>query len=97
MVKNIFCAGIFLLSLSSCNQNQQPKDEAKTDSPKPAEQKIDIKLSQLATEKDLVCGMTVEEGAIADTASFNGSIYAFCASECKEEFLKEPEKYLSQK
>jgi YHS domain-containing protein len=38
--------------------------------------------------------MELEEDGIADTTTYEGKIYGFCASECKAEFLKEPSKYL---
>jgi YHS domain-containing protein len=33
---------------------------------------------------------------IADTAHYNGGIYAFCSKGCKESFLKDPAKYSAQ-
>ena len=56
-----------------------------------------IKLSELATDKDLYCEMTVAEGAIADTANIDGKIYGFCSAMCKEEVVSDPQKYLSKK
>jgi len=58
---------------------------------------VNIKISELATSKDLNCDMTLQEGAIADTASYQGKIYGFCSSECKAEFLKDPETHIAKK
>ncbi|MBL0310446.1 MAG: YHS domain-containing protein [Bacteroidetes bacterium] len=58
---------------------------------------IDIPVTALATNKDFVCGMKVEAGQIADTATYEGKIYGFCSKECKDEFVKDPNSYLSQK
>ena len=50
----------------------------------------------LDSKKDHVCGMPVSAG-ISDTAHFNAKVYGFCSKECKDEFVKEPDKYLSVK
>ncbi|MBL0198878.1 MAG: YHS domain-containing protein [Chitinophagaceae bacterium] len=47
-------------------------------------------------KKDLVCGMPVSAG-VSDTAHYKGGVYGFCAAECKAEFIKSPETYLSAK
>jgi YHS domain-containing protein len=49
-----------------------------------------------AVKKDLVCGMPLSAG-ISDTAHYKGGIYGFCAVECKAEFVKNPEAYLTAK
>lgn len=89
LILNI-CAALLLVS---CNQN--PTDKVTT-TPIPDAQNVDIKVSQLAVNKDLVCGMPVEEGNIADTASLENKTYGFCSAECKAEFLKSPQTYLAQ-
>ena len=83
------------LILGSCNQKAaDPKAE---DKPATENKTINIKLSQLATNKDLNCDMGLEEGAIADTTTYAGKIYGFCSSECKAEFLKDPQAHLAKK
>lgn len=47
--------------------------------------------------KDLVCGMEIEPAKAAGTSIYQGSTYYFCNLGCKQEFDKEPEKYLSAK
>lgn len=47
-----------------------------------------------ANSKDFICGMEVQADW-TDTCTYNGKTYAFCAASCKEEFLKDPEKYLA--
>ena len=42
--------------------------------------------------KDPVCGMEVE-GKKAPTSTYEGKQYAFCGTECKKQFDKNPEKY----
>ena len=46
--------------------------------------------------KDLVCGMPVSSG-MTDTAHYNGKVFGFCSTECKNEFLKSPKGYLVAK
>jgi YHS domain-containing protein len=86
-------AGLFL---ASCN-NQATNSENSTQPAPPEKKTIELKLSDLGSTKDHVCGMELEEGGIADTTTYEGKIYGFCASECKAEFVKEPAKYLSEK
>lgn len=83
------------LLLVSCNKNAT--EQSATTTPIPEEKKMEVKLSQLATNKDFVCGMPLEEGGVADTASFENKLYGFCSSECKAEFQKAPQTYLAQK
>jgi YHS domain-containing protein len=37
------------------------------------------------------------KGHTADTAQYKGKVYGFCAKECKDEFVKNPESFLAQK
>lgn len=60
-------------------------------------QGLDVTPSQLAIAKDPVCGMNMANQKIADTAVYNGGIYAFCSDDCKEVFKKDPEKYAVKK
>ena len=89
---NLF-AILFLVSCNSFNK----KSETAVTSPIPEPKAVEIKLNQLATDKDLVCGMTSEESAVADTILHEGKIYGFCSAECKAEFVKNPTAYLVQK
>ena len=43
---------------------------------------------------DPVCGMQVDEHSAAATYEYKGKTYYFCAPGCKEDFVKDPEKYL---
>jgi YHS domain-containing protein len=49
-----------------------------------------------ANKTDYICGMEVQADW-TDTCTYKGNTYAFCAASCKEEFLKDPEKYLAAK
>jgi YHS domain-containing protein len=51
---------------------------------------------EFASKKDLSCGMPLSAG-LEDTAHYQGKIYGFCSAECKDTFLKDPQKYLAKK
>lgn len=55
---------------------------------------IEVDASKLVTVKDLVCGMSMKNVPITDTAVVNGMVYPFCAKVCKEKFLKNKDKYV---
>ena len=46
---------------------------------------------------DPVCGMEVEKEEAAGSSTYKGETYYFCSPHCKEEFDKNPEKYLKEK
>ncbi len=83
------------LALGACNQKSAaPKADDKMSSDSKG---VNIKISQLASNKDLNCDMNLEEGSIADTTTYQGKIYGFCSPECKADFLKDPEAHLAKK
>ena len=43
---------------------------------------------------DVICKMKVEKSVI-DTSVYNGKTYYFCSPYCKQEFDKNPEKYIN--
>jgi Cu+-exporting ATPase len=47
--------------------------------------------------KDPVCGMTVDEKKAAGSSVYKGTTYYFCSRSCKDNFDKNPEKYLTPK
>lgn len=94
MKRMFFLMTVTAFILTACHpktpapKNPVPPDESKN---------IALKITQLASNTDFVCGMPLREGSIGDTASFDGKIYGFCSTECKTEFLKDPSIYLSHK
>jgi len=44
--------------------------------------------------KDPVCGMQVDEKKPAATSNYKGKSYYFCSVSCKEQFEKNPEKFM---
>ncbi len=49
----------------------------------------------LKEHKDPVCGMMVSAKTAADSAKVGGRNYFFCARGCKERFVSEPKRYIS--
>jgi Cu+-exporting ATPase len=45
---------------------------------------------------DPVCGMTVTKETAAGTYVYKGQTYYFCSKACKDNFTKDPQKYLAQ-
>jgi YHS domain-containing protein len=48
------------------------------------------------TLKDPVCGMDVTYETARARSDYNGLTYYFCSLGCKEQFDKDPEKYLTE-
>ncbi|HJO39620.1 MAG: heavy metal translocating P-type ATPase [Vicinamibacterales bacterium] len=46
------------------------------------------------SERDPVCGMTVDPATAEHTAEHDGHTYGFCCSHCRQKFLDDPERYL---
>ena len=93
-MKRIFVMAAFTwIALAACHQKERLESN-----PAPVSESNGkkIKISDLATDNDVVCGMKLEGQTIADTTMYRGLIYGFCASECKAEFIKNPKAYLTQ-
>ena len=50
----------------------------------------------MATHKDPVCGMQVEEEREAGTSERAGRAYYFCSAGCKAKFDEDPERYAGE-
>ena len=46
--------------------------------------------------RDPVCGMTVTYESAEARSEYNGQTYYFCSMDCKEQFDKDPERYIRQ-
>lgn len=84
-----FCASIVI----SCNQQAQNKYVSPA---QVAASKDSVKFTaaMVDNKRDPSCGMPVAAG-IGDTAHYKGKVLGFCSKECKDEFLKDPEKNIS--
>ena len=47
--------------------------------------------------KDVVCGMMVDEKTTEHKLEYNGGTHYFCSPGCREEFSKNPKKWLKKK
>ncbi len=47
--------------------------------------------------QDPVCKVILEKDSAKEKVIYNGEVYYFCSSHCREEFVRDPEKYLSKK
>jgi YHS domain-containing protein len=52
------------------------------------------KPAEVKMVKDVVCGMDVDPATTTITADYEGEKYYFCAEECKEKFLENPDQYV---
>ena len=94
-MKNILLISLLLTACSHNTNNDKAVTKARE-----AEQMTIPKNKypgvEFAVNKDLACGMPLSAG-VGDTAHFNGKIYGFCSTECKDSFLMAPQKYLVKK
>ncbi len=44
--------------------------------------------------KDHVCGMTISPSQARDFSVYHGTTYHFCSRACREQFEREPERYV---
>ena len=98
MNKILIC---LLLLAAACNQPAKKQEPQPVPAPAPMSVSVDSSKEELKnlafdSKTDLVCGMPVRAG-IADTVTYKGKLYGFCAKECKDEFLKDPQQYLTSK
>ena len=50
---------------------------------------------EMATVKDVVCGMDIDPGTAAAQMAYEGKTYHFCSQDCHAKFKAEPQKYVS--
>jgi Cu+-exporting ATPase len=51
----------------------------------------------MASVVDPVCGMTIDSTDAAAQAMYEGQVYYFCSTECRDKFLGNPKEYLKAK
>jgi hypothetical protein len=98
-MKVLYAIAICLAStaLSSCGQSSSGEETPHAIAAPHPTKGNGLTLAMLSTPKDLVCGMDLKDGEIADTAHYEGKVYGFCGSGCKEEFQKKPAETINQK
>ena len=78
--------------LTACNQqNKSTNNETPAASHDAKEAFKNIKVDNT---NDLVCGMSLTAG-IGDTAHYDGKVYGFCSTGCKDKFVKKPTDYVA--
>ena len=55
---------------------------------------VKFSAAMVDNKRDPSCGMPVSAG-IGDTVHYKGKVLGFCSKECKDEFLKDPEKNIA--
>ena len=84
-------ATIFLsVSMIACAQKTPTVKQKKKEANKSTVQK-----TKFANAIDPICNMKTEDD-MKDTALYKGKTYGFCSSYCKDEFNKNPEKYVQK-
>ncbi|MBK7375489.1 MAG: YHS domain-containing protein [Ferruginibacter sp.] len=102
--KKIVVVALFAAMLVSCGRNNGQEEAPQNDSVKSMMEPTGTQPAgeekfagvEIANTRDFSCGMPVSAG-VEDTAHYKGKVYGFCARECKEDFLKNPEQYLTTK
>jgi YHS domain-containing protein len=89
---------ILVAVVYGCNQPKSVMPEKKMETVSATKDSAanDLTTLNFAVKKDLSCGMPTSAG-VADTVTYKGKLYGFCAKECKEDFLKDPEAHLAAK
>ncbi|MFN8300383.1 MAG: hypothetical protein U0T75_14880 [Chitinophagales bacterium] len=86
-MRKLLMSAAVLVALTACNNKPAETNTPEASAPAPKSEFVDIKVAQLSTNVDPGCGMTVEDGSIADTATVDGKLYGFCSKECKADYL----------
>lgn len=91
MKSKIILTGFLSLSLIACAQ-EIPKVKHKKST---ASSKSNTKKVKFANAEDPICHMKTEDD-MEDTAIYKNKTYGFCSVYCKDEFKKNPEKYVQK-
>ncbi len=79
-----------VLSIMSCSKKEANIMVHKS---KMVESNINVDFGKVENEVDPICNMKTSEH-VSDTAKYNNKVYGFCSSYCKDEFKKDPKKYV---
>ena len=82
-------AALFFSMLYSCEKKEHEVHQM----PATMQAEQNIQGVTVVNEEDPVCKMKVA-GAVADTATYQGKLYGFCSTTCKQEFKKAPQDYV---
>ncbi|SEW40437.1 YHS domain-containing protein [Chryseobacterium wanjuense] len=90
MKSKIILTAFLSISLMACAQ-ETPKVKHK----KNTSSKSNTKKIKFANAEDPICHMPTEPD-MKDTAVYKNKTYGFCSAGCKDEFKKNPEKYVQK-
>ena len=85
-------SGLFILNSCSGEKKSQTQKQEETT----VEKTINVSVDMLTTDKDLICGKTLTNETIADTAIYQGQLYGFCSEECKAKFKENPDSAIAK-
>ena len=89
MKSKFFLTALLSVSLLACAQETpKVKHKKKNTTAKTTTQKV-----KFANAIDPICEMRTDDD-MKDTVVYKGKTYGFCSSYCKDEFKKNPEKYV---
>lgn len=91
MKSKILLTTLLSVSLFACAQ-ETPKVKHKT---KNTASKSNVKTVKFANAVDPICDMKTEPD-MKHTVVYKNKTYGFCSSYCKDEFNKNPEKYVQK-
>lgn len=95
-LKNIIALTILAITFTSCSKEETKQKEFEVKHVSHEEMKAVKKLDvEVVNEFDPICAMKTADH-LSDTANYEGKTYGFCSTMCKEEFLKNPEKYIHE-
>lgn len=84
--KILFLSIIVLSSIISCNSNEK-------DNVMPNNDKEVLSNVKVINKLDPVCQMPTSKH-LKDTLTYDGKLYGFCSSNCKEEFKANPKNFI---
>lgn len=93
-MKNLFFLILCITTIVSCKKNEPNVVKEPTTVIEP---KSPLNKLKYASKIDFYCKMDLAKYGVSDTVSYNGQLYGFCSTMCKDEFLMKPEEYLAKK
>jgi len=91
MKSKIILTALLSVSLMACAQEAPKVKHKKSDT----SAKSKVQKLKFANATDPICHMPTEP-AMKDTAVYKNKTYGFCSTYCKDEFKKNPEKYVQK-
>ncbi|MDP4128855.1 MAG: YHS domain-containing protein [Bacteroidota bacterium] len=94
ILRNILPASFVASAILLLSCNPSPKQDAAYKSRAYAKSdtaKAKFTRDMVDNIRDPSCGMPLSK-AVEDTLHYGGKVYGFCSDECRDEFIKDPEK-----